>query len=66
MKTAKKWFILKDKTGRGYSAKVTADDLLAGTLNEEINWNGDPLSDWIETAEEMDEFENATIKIIKL
>lgn len=53
-----------DKSGRGFAAKISCVDLLGAA--DEFNWDGTPLNEWAEMAEEGDEWENASCKYIRL
>ena len=60
-----KTFLFKDKTGRGITNKMEIQDLLM--LDEEDLEESDSsekLGDWVEYAEEGDEWENRIMKII--
>lgn len=56
-----KEFFYKDKSGRDYKGTFTAAELLAWE-NEE-DWNGKSLHEFLNEAEEGDEWENASDKI---
>ena len=51
----------KDKTGRGFSNILTFEDVL-GLENEE-DWNGEMLQDWVEEYEPGDRWENRVSEI---
>lgn len=58
-----KYFMWKDKTGRGFvNNKLELQDILSG--EDEENWNGDSLKEWAEFAEVGDEWENSTDQYI--
>lgn len=54
-----KYFIWKDKSGRGYVNNSMELSTILENENEE-NWDGDDLHEWAENAEVGDEWENAT------
>lgn len=56
-----KEFFYKDKSGRGYKGTFTMEQLL--TWENDENWDGTPLHEFLEEAEEGDEWENASDKI---
>lgn len=54
-----KIFFWKDKSGRGFTGSIELADM-GESDNEEFSYDGDPLYDWAQEAEEGDEWENAT------
>ena len=65
----KKEFILKDLTGRGFSAEYDIDEI--SNLEKDLIKTGDletgdSLEDWAESAEIGDEFVERTFKIIRI
>lgn len=57
-----KKFLYKDKTGRGYNAIFTDVELY--TWENEQDWYGEWLHEYIEEAEEGDKWENHASEII--
>lgn len=51
----------KDKSGRGFSNMLTFEDIL-GLENEE-DWNGELLHDWVTECESGDRWENRVSEI---
>jgi len=51
----------KDKTGRGFSNMLTFDDIL--NLENEEDWNGELLHEWVEECEPGDRWENRESEI---
>ena len=51
----------KDKTGRGFSNMLYPEDIL-GLENEE-DWNGELLHEWVEECEHGDRWENRVSEI---
>lgn len=64
MKTAEntltKSFIWKDKSGRGFTSKMTLDSILEE--DDKSDWFDNMLHEWAEDAEEGDEWEDRTEK----
>jgi hypothetical protein len=59
-----KMFFWKDKSGRGFIATLQSEDVL-GLENEE-DWNGELLHEWVEECEAGDRWENRVSEIICL
>ena len=57
-----KKFLFTDKTGRGITSTQTLANIL--TWENEESWDGEELHEWAEDAEQGDEWENTTMKII--
>jgi len=51
----------KDKTGRGFSNMLTIEDLLG--LDNEEDWNGELLYEWVYECEPGDRWENRVSEI---
>lgn len=51
----------KDKTGRGFSNMLTPEDIL--DLENEEDWNGELLHEWVEECESGDRWENQVSEI---
>lgn len=51
----------KDKTGRGFTNTLTVEDLL--NLENEEDWNGEFLHEWVESCEVGDRWENRESEI---
>ena len=56
-----KKFFWRDKTGRGFSATLTAENLL--DMENDEDWYDEPLHDFAETAEVGDKWENRESEI---
>ena len=52
-----KKFFWKDKSGRGFTNRLTLKDVL--NLESEEDWNGNELHEWAKDAEEGDRWEDA-------
>jgi len=57
-----KTFFYKDKTGRGFSNKMTANDLLQ--IDNDQDWNDQELHQFVVNAEEGDKWEDSASEII--
>ena len=60
--TPEKTFTVRDKTGRGYHCSTTASRLLAG--DNDIDYNGEELHQWVKGASCGDKWENEHEQII--
>jgi site-specific DNA-cytosine methylase len=58
-----KKFLWKDKTGRGFTNTIDFDKLID---YDEVNYSGDNLVEWAESAEIGEEFENSTMKFTRI
>lgn len=54
-----KIFFYKDKTGRGIKGHFSEEEIREWD-QDEMNWDGDSLAEFIESAEKSDEWENAS------
>jgi hypothetical protein len=60
--TTMKKFFWKDKTGRGFTNTLTADDLL--NMDDDQDWNNEFLHQFVVNAEEGDKWEDSSSEII--
>jgi hypothetical protein len=60
-----KLFFWRDKSGRGFASPFSEPDLKEAFNDDDESWDGETISQWVETAEVGDKWENAANEVTR-